>query len=360
MKLFIGLMSGTSMDGIDAALVDVDTNRLLAGITYPYSKKTRTLLEDVLAAEKIMIAVLAQLNTLIGRDFAAAAQELLSAARVTSADVIAIGSHGQTILHEPFSDIPCTVQLGCAHTIAELTKITVAADFRSRDLVVGGQGAPFAPLYHHELFGHLKHAAVVNIGGIANVSFLNDEGGSGFDTGPGNCLMDAWIKKHLGKDYDEEGRWAARGQIIFPLLEKLLQDAFFKLPAPKSIGKEYFSLAWLEKYGVHEFAPEDVQATLLALTAASVAAAIEKRQSEQIIICGGGAHNLVLLHALQGRLHNKEVVCAEQFEVSSDFLEAMMFAWLAEKTLTQTPLDLSKITGSAKPVVLGALYHRGT
>lgn len=363
MKLFIGLMSGTSMDGIDAALLDVDTNRLLAGIIRPYSEDAKQQLQQVLGSVHTTAAVLSQLNTIIGREFAAAVLELLAHADKKACDIVAIGSHGQTICHDPYADIPYTVQLGCAHTIAELTGMTVVADFRTRDLVNGGQGAPFAPLYHQVLFAQIgEPLALVNIGGIANVSYISAQGhATGHDIGPGNCLLDAWIQLHCDKPYDANGAWAATGQVIIPLLQSLMNDPCFKRVAPKSLGKEYFSSAWLMQYLQPNYTPEDVQATLLALTAVTIAEDIKNSPVlvKQVAICGGGAHNKALQAALKQQLPQVNIQSTESLGIDPDFMEAMMFAWLADKTLSHIPLDLKAITGARKMAVLGAIYAAG-
>ncbi len=363
MRLFIGLMSGTSMDGIDAALVDADTNTLIAGITRPYCEKAKQFLYEVLTGESTGPAALSQLNTLLGREFGFAVQQLLSTVNVASEQVIAIGSHGQTICHDATAEIPYTVQLGCPHTIAEITGITVVADFRTRDLVIGGQGAPFAPIYHQTLFGKESlPLAVVNIGGIANVTYLmQGTMVSGYDVGPGNCLLDRWIQHHLGLAYDAGGEWAATGQVIAPLLSSLLADPYFKLPAPKSLGKEYFSSAWLEQYLSPDFLPNDVQATLLAFTATSIADAIRQGPSQlkRVAICGGGVHNIGLLQALTKQLPDLQVDSTSALGVSPDFMEAMMFAWFADQALKRISLDLTGITGAKHSAIFGAIYAAG-
>lgn len=359
-NLFMGLMSGTSMDGIDAALVDLSTNQFIAGISLPYSTNTNNYLKAVLSGELSTLKAFSQLNTLLGREFARVALHLLEKANLAAKSIQAIGSHGQTLCHDATADIPYTVQLGCAHTIAEITGITVVADFRPRDLIVGGQGAPFAPLYHQDLFKTQNYPlGIVNIGGIANLTHLIDETQvSGYDLGPGNCLMDAWIQKNLGYSYDESGNWAASGKVIYPLLENLLADPYFQRKQPKSIGKEYFSLAWLEQYLQENYEKADIQATLLMLTAKTIAQGIEQkiRVPQQILICGGGAHNLNLLNVLSNLLPGTKVASTESININPDFIEALMFAWLAEKTLTKTPLNLSQITGARHPVLLGAIY----
>ncbi len=360
MTLYIGLMSGTSMDGIDAALVDVTTNELLCGITKKYSDDIKERIDRLLASPKVSLASLCQLNTLIGREFAAAANELLHQVKRSSAEICAIGSHGQTVCHNTNDAIPYTLQLGCGHTISSLTNMTVVADFRTRDLVNGGQGAPFAPLYHEELFRHKTHpVAIVNIGGISNISFIDvNEPTKGWDVGPGNCLMDAWIFKHYKKAYDAEGAWAKQGNIIEPLLTQLLNDPAILLPAPKSFGKEYFSLTWLESYLKPHYNSTDVQTTLLALTAKTIATTIihEKKEVKELYLCGGGAHNLALKEILIDLLPQIAVKSSAEIGVDPDYLEAMMFAWLAAQTLNDKRVDLTAITGSKEPVILGAIY----
>ena len=363
MRLFIGLMSGTSMDGIDAALVDVDTNRLILGMTCSYSDKAKTWLRDVLSSECVRPAVLSQLNTLLGREFALAVHQLLETAGIAPQDIVAIGSHGQTICHDATLDIPYTVQLGCGHTIAELTGIEVVADFRTRDLVNGGQGAPFAPIYHQALFGESDlPLAVVNIGGIANVTYLaHGACVNGYDVGPGNCLLDAWIQKQLGLAYDARGEWAATGKVIKPLLTALLEDPYFKCLPPKSLGKEYYSSTWLARYLHPDYAANDVQATLTALTATTIADDIKKTNLKlgSVAICGGGIHNTMLFNALSEQLPDLQIVSTKALGIDPDYLEAMMFAWLADKTISQTPLDLRQITGAKKTAILGAIYAAG-
>ncbi len=362
MRLFIGLMSGTSMDGIDAALIDVDTNTLLSGMTKPYSDKAKHFLQSVLSKEHTSAAILSQLNTILGREFAFAVIELLNLANIQASDVIAIGSHGQTICHNATVDIPYTVQLGCPHTIAELTGITVVADFRTRDLVVGGQGAPFAPIYHQALFAKQDlPLAIVNIGGIANVTYLTSKEVSGYDVGPGNCLLDYWVQKQLGLAYDAAGEWASRGKVDKNLLSTLLGDPFFKTPPPKSLGREYFSQHWLDNCLQDKLAPQDVQATLLSFTATTIADAIKRYTLplKRIVICGGGVHNTSLLKALAQELPNLPVESTAALGVDPDFMEAMMFAWLADKALSSTPLDLRQITGASHWAILGAVYAGG-
>ncbi len=361
MNLYIGLMSGTSMDGIDAALLDVTTNKLIVGITRPYSSRAREWLKKAQDQPWVELGFISQLNTIIGQEFAQAVLQLLDSAQVSSQDVTAVGSHGQTICHDASAQIPYTVQVGCAHTIAQMTKIQVAADFRTRDLVVGGQGAPFAPIYHQALFNDYGWPlALLNIGGIANVTYLTGRDSAvGYDLGPGNCLMDLWVQKKLGKPYDMNGDWANAGNIITPLLSSMRKDHFFALPFPKSIGKEYFSQQWLQNYLSHNAQDDaDVQATLLALTVSIIADEIvrSKLKLNKVLICGGGAHNNALISSLEAALPHLSIESTANSGINPDFIEAMMFAWLAEKTINKIPLNLNKITGAKIPAILGAIY----
>lgn len=360
MDLYIGLMSGTSMDGIDAALLDVTSNKLIAGLTRPYSALARDWLHKALYESSFQLGFLSQLNTVIGKEFGLAVLQLLNDTQVSYQNVTAIGSHGQTICHDVLTQIPYTVQVGCAHTIAQMTKIPVVADFRTRDLVVGGKGAPFAPIYHQALFKEYGFPlAIINIGGIANITYLTCEDSAlGYDVGPGNCLMDLWTEKILGKPYDDDGTWASQGKVIQTLLNAMRGDHFFSLPFPKSIGKEYFSQEWLQNHVSHSQEGADVQATLLALTASVIADEIKGSglNLKKVLICGGGAHNTALIKALRTALPHLFIESSTNVGINSDFIEAMMFAWLAEKTIHKTPLNLSKITGAKESVILGAIY----
>jgi anhydro-N-acetylmuramic acid kinase len=364
MTLFIGLMSGTSMDGIDAALVDVlGGNTLIAGSIRPYRDEVMFFLRAVLEQERVRPSELSQLNTLLGREFAASVNELLAKTGTKPQDVVAIGSHGQTICHDATAAVPYTVQLGCAHVIAESTGIRTVADFRTRDLVIGGQGAPFAPMYHQALFGETRAPlVVVNLGGIANLTYLTPDGRvTGYDVGPGNCLMDAWAKRHLGCDYDVNGVWAGSGEVIVPLLMALLDDPFFKRLPPKSIGKEYFSIAWLLPYLEPSYSPKDVQATLMACTVSAIASDIQRWSltPKWVIICGGGVHNTCLQTALMKQLPDFPIKSTQAFGIDPDFVEAMMLAWLAERAVSQMPLDLKQTTGAQHPTIYGAIYPAG-
>ncbi|MBN9229302.1 MAG: anhydro-N-acetylmuramic acid kinase [Legionella sp. 40-6] len=363
MSLYLGLMSGTSMDGIDVAIIDSEKNQLINGATYNYEDEVYSLLEHVLKNEMVTVAEICQLNVLIGRNFAKSALRLIEQSQLAPSDIRAIGSHGQTICHAPLAKIPYTLQLGCAHTIAAITGITVVADFRARDLVHGGQGAPLAPLYHRELFTNRKeNIGVVNIGGIANLTVLvQGKPARGWDTGPGNCLMDAWIAKHLHKKFDVDGAWAAQGKILGQLLQYNLCDPFIQSSVPKSIGKEYFSLTWLEQQLTEDYQPEDVQRTLLEFTAQTIVNNVNlvTPKLQKLYICGGGVHNKLLLNRLADLLPECHVESIASLGVSPDYLEAMLFAWLAAQTMSRKLIDLSSITGSNQLMVLGAIFPAG-
>lgn len=357
MTLYLGLMSGTSMDGVDAALIDLPEQKLIGGLTKAYSSEVQQRLRRLLEQQSTSLDEFCVLNALIAEDFAQAALDLLQQTAVDKSAIKAIGSHGQTICHNTTAIRPYTLQIGCPHRISSLTGITVVADFRTRDLVNGGQGAPFAPLYHQQLFAKRNETiAVVNIGGIANISVLTSLSEvRGWDLGPGNCLLDAWVYKHLQQTFDKDGAWAAQGKVIPTLLERLLSDAFLNLKPPKSIGKEYYSLSWLEHFISKDYQPVDVQATLVDYTAFCIANSINN-ETKVLYLCGGGAHNKELHKRLAAILPGVSVQSSASVGIHPDYLEAMMFAWLASKTMALEPLDLASITGSNKQEILGAVY----
>jgi anhydro-N-acetylmuramic acid kinase len=289
--------------------------------------------------------------------------DLLERAGVDKSSVIAIGSHGQTIRHRPDADVPFSLQIGDASVIARDTGIDVVSDFRSADIKAGGQGAPLAPAFHAAVFQVAdEHRSVINIGGIANLTLLpagSKKDITGFDSGPGNNLMDAWMKKINGHSYDRNGLWASTGTINESLLEDLLDDHYFKLAPPKSTGFEYFNLSWLESYQVSSLRADDVQATLCELTACSIAQAIKDyaRETQKILICGGGAHNEHLMTRLGANLPGYPISSTDTFGVHPDWVEAMAFAWLAKQTISGLPGNLPAVTGARAAVVLGQISH---
>jgi anhydro-N-acetylmuramic acid kinase len=364
-RTFLGLMSGTSADGIDAALVRFDDGHaapiLLHARTHAWQPALR---ERLLAlgqqASMLTLDEVGELDVRIGQAFAAAALATLREAGLTARDVAAIGSHGQTLRHHPDGDAPFTLQLGDAHVIAERCGIPVVADFRRRDVAAGGHGAPLVPAFHAAtLHDAGEDRAVLNLGGIANLTLLPARGTvRGFDTGPANGLMDAWCQRHVGTPCDIGGRFAAQGSIDGPLLARLLAEPWFAAPPPKSTGRDRFHLDWVEAALTGTEAPADVQATLLALTAHSVAAALHAIQpgTRRVIACGGGVHNPMLMAALAEAMPEAVIESSAGHGLDPDFVEAMAFAWLAREHLVGRPGNLPAVTGAAGPRVLGALY----
>jgi anhydro-N-acetylmuramic acid kinase len=365
-EFYIGLMSGTSLDGVDGVLVDFSPNTPLviehASAPFPPALKAELLALNRSGADELHRAALAG-NALM-RQYAAIVHELLASARVDAKDVSAIGAHGQTVRHRPqeFDGTGYTLQLCEPALLAELTGIAVAADFRSRDVAAGGQGAPLAPLFHQALYGHGDDTiGVLNIGGIANVTLLRPDGSIvGFDCGPGNALMDHWCARHTGRDYDAEGAWAAGGQVLPKLLDALLAEPYFRKAPPKSTGRDLFSQEWLEQQlqGFAGAAPQDVQATLTELTAVACAGDALRHEPglRRLIVCGGGALNTHLLGRLKALLPQAQVASSAEFGLPPLQVEATAFAWLARKTVQREPLALQSITGARGARVLGCLY----
>jgi anhydro-N-acetylmuramic acid kinase len=353
-------MSGTSLDGIDAALVDLRPPKpvLIAKHYVPFDDNLKN---DLLALNQPGDNELHQAQLVgnqLARLYAAAVAALLSKANLETANINALGCHGQTIRHCP--EHGYTLQIGNAALLAELTGITVVSDFRSRDIAAGGQGAPLVPAFHDKVMRHPTiHRVIVNIGGISNLTSLPpDNATSGFDCGPGNLLMDAWCMKHLGKPYDDNGTWAASGRVLPALLERMLVEPFFSLPPPRSSGRDLFNLPWLNgKLGGGEPAA-DVQATLMELTCRAIADSIQRHCSgtEEIYLCGGGAHNGALLNRLAALLPNCRMQTTEALGVDGDFLEATAFAWLAQQNIKRKPANLPQVTGAKHPCILGATY----
>ena len=353
-------MSGTSLDGVDAALVDLSqaAPQLIASHYQPYPQPLK---DALLALHQPAPNELHQSHLIanqLAREYASATHALLKKAGVGAGQIQAIGCHGQTVRHCP--EHGYTVQLNNAALLTELTDIHVVSDFRSRDIAAGGQGAPLVPAFHDHVLRHPSiHRAILNIGGIANLTDLApDRATSGFDCGPGNLLMDAWITLHQGKPYDRDGAWAASGKAIPVLLQQLLTESFFASAPPKSTGRDLFNLAWLEKHLTGHEAPEDVQATLLALTGDSIAAAVQRfcAGTKEIYLCGGGAHNSALASHLQRALPQCRIQKTEALGIAADWMEAIAFAWLAEQALHLRPGNLPNVTGAQHPCVLGAIY----
>ncbi|MDQ7089983.1 MAG: anhydro-N-acetylmuramic acid kinase [Methylococcales bacterium] len=360
-ELYIGLMSGTSVDGIDAGLVDFSQQHptLIASECTPFSAKLKDQIETLSTNKSLLLKDYGELDCQLGHLFSQAANRLLKQSGVSHSDIRAIGSHGQTLLHYPESQHPFSLQIGDPNIIAEKTQITTVADFRRRDIAVNGQGAPLAPAFHQAIFKSLqKKTCVVNIGGIANITLLSNQELIAFDTGTGNTLMDYWCQQHLNKPYDNKGNWAKSGHVIPALLKNFKRANYFKQLPPKSTGKEYFSRDWLMQHldGFTSSPAEDIQATLCQLTADSIIDAIRQHgeQIETLLICGGGVHNHYLLSLLAAEGYQVESTLTEG--VHPDYVEATAFAWLAKQTMNHLAGNLTKVTGASSPVILGGIY----
>lgn len=359
---YVGIMSGTSLDGVDAVLVDFSDSvpALVQTFFCPYADKLRTQLLSLHRPDYDELNRAAILSNQLSCLYAEATTGLLKKSGIVSQQVVAIGCHGQTIRHCPEAERNYTIQLVNAALLAELTQITVVSDFRSRDIAAGGQGAPLVPAFHQALFKSPDcHRIIVNIGGIANITGLDPNNQIiGFDCGPGNILMDAWCLRHIGKVYDKNGQWAATGRMIPAILESLLIDDFFLRQPPKSTGRELFNLKWLEGKLQGDEAPEDVQATLLQLTVMAIAESIHEycATAEEIYVCGGGAHNTLLMDRLSDAIPGKKVALTDQLGVAADWVEAFAFAWLAQQALLRKTGNLAAVTGAKGGRVLGAIY----
>ena len=369
--LFIGLMSGTSLDGVDVALVEFNNNDSVASgqirlldthfLAYPASLRAQILALQHPTANELETTAL--MGNALAKLYAEAVNQLLAKINLKPQQITAIGCHGQTIRHQPqlMDGIGFTLQIGNPALLAELTDITVVADFRSRDIAAGGQGAPLVPAFHQAMFASAKISrAIINIGGIANITYLKNNNVLGFDSGPGNMLLDAWIKEHQNLDYDANGGWASTGQVIAPLLESMLADPYFALSPPKSTGRDLFNDHWLSKKisGQH-YAAQDVARTLVALTAHTIVDSLQHYcgSVDEVYLCGGGAHNSLLRLSLQTLLADIRVESTDILGVGVDWLEAIAFAWLAKQTLDKKTANLPEVTGAKGARILGAIYQ---
>lgn len=365
---YIGLMSGTSADGIDAALVQISDDgkvSLLAARALAYPNPVR---EAVLAFKHTAddeIDRTGRLNVVLGELFAQAVLDLLEEQGLAPRKISAIGSHGQTLRHRPTGPHPYSIQIADPATIVERTGITTIADFRARDIAAGGQGAPLAPAFHRAAFhSAAQHRVILNIGGIANVTSLPCDPKDpvvGFDTGPGNTLMDGWAKRHKNQRFDVNGEWAQQGTVSATLLDRLLEHPYFTEQPPKSTGPEEFNLQWLDS--IIEKIPsaicaEDIQATLLGLTARSISQAISQHlpEAQAVYVCGGGTHNKTLMAALQQEVDGTPVVTTGELGIDPDWVEACAFAWLAWRTLNNQTGNIASVTGARHEIPLGAIW----
>ncbi len=364
MGFYLGLMSGTSMDAIDAALVDFEVSplRIIATSTTAFDPKLKRRIAQILDSDDgVALDEVGQVDVELARAFAEAALALVRDAGLSAGRVTAIGSHGQTLRHRPDLPTPFTWQIGDPNTLTELTGITVVADFRRRDVAAGGQGAPLLPVFHDQVFrGDDEDRVIANLGGIANVTILRrDTTVTGFDTGPANRLLDAWISLHQGKEFDADGAWAATGQCDDTLLEQLLDEPYLSLAPPKSTGRELFNLPWLNsRLGLFSRRPEDVQATLQQFTAATVAAVVHRHApGAALYVCGGGAHNAGLLEALARLVAPNRVETTAALGLDPDYVEAVAFAWFARRTLDGLTSSAGSVTGAKGARILGGVYR---
>ncbi|GLS25900.1 anhydro-N-acetylmuramic acid kinase [Marinibactrum halimedae] len=371
MSLYIGLMSGTSMDGVDAALISIENNdkpTLIDSLTIKYPPELKTRLQSLALGCENELDLMGYCDREVASTFSQLCLQLLEKQNLKPEHINAIGSHGQTIRHRPSKDHggPFTIQIGDPSFIAHHTGITTVADFRRKDMAAGGEGAPLAPAFHRALFGKKQHTTLVaNIGGIANISVIPERDPTiGYDTGPGNTLLDGWIRRHKGLPFDDNGNWARTGAVNSSLLEALLKHPYFHQPHPKSTGLEEFNLTWVDaiiQLLESTPSPEDTQATLVELTAQTLSAAanIHEQEAETLYICGGGASNTFLMERLQSYLPLIAVKTSEAIGVHPDWVEAVGFAWLAHQTMHQLPGNDYFATGASQPVVLGGIYFHG-
>ena len=363
-SIFIGLMSGTSVDAVDAVAVEITDHdyKIKSSHSEPFPAVLRAQILDLCDPQKESIQLLAETDHQLGKLYAKATHQLLAKANLKAADITAIGCHGQTIRHRPSGSeqIPFSLQIGDANIVAADTNIPVVADFRRKDMALGGQGAPLAPGFHQFAFAEAEiNRAIINIGGISNITVLDTSGNcTGFDTGPGNILMDLWSQIHLGTHYDHNGSWAAQGTPIPRLLTQMKADSFFALPAPKSTGRELFNLNWLNHQlaDFSEASPQDIQATLLSLTAETISESILAlpHAIDEVFICGGGAFNGFLMDSLTAKLSH--VATTDALGISPSWVECCAFAWLAKQRMASMAGNLTSVTGATRQAVLGAVY----
>ncbi|MCF6807162.1 anhydro-N-acetylmuramic acid kinase [Thiotrichales bacterium 19S9-12] len=368
MNYYLGLMSGTSLDGVDGVILSLNEKPELIHVgSISFPDKLYKQLSELIIKQQGTLKEIGSLSAQLGQLYAYLANQLINQASLSPKDIIAIGCHGQTIYHKPDDAYPFTWQLGDMHQVAQQTQITTIGDFRGLDIAYGGQGAPLAPALHQALFSDNNIIrAIVNLGGISNVTCLNTSNNDiiGFDTGPSNTLLDLWYQQHHNTDaYDIDGQWAQSGTIIKPLLNEMLNDEYFKRSAPKSTGREYFNLNWLNqylnKYQLNDLnKAEDVQATLVELTAITIKKAIEAYQpnTQEIYLCGGGSLNLYLIERIKAQLSPIKVDSTSQLGIEPQWVEAALIAWLAKMRLEHSPSNIPSVTGASEQLSLGVIY----
>jgi anhydro-N-acetylmuramic acid kinase len=366
-EIYIGLMSGTSLDGVDIAIVDFSQHppTLIHCTTIPYDQPLRQRIREMTMSASANLDSLCRLDVELGNTYADVVNQALGVTKLDIAQIRAIGNHGQTIRHSPDTDLPYTLQIGDPNIIAAKTGITTVADFRRKDIALGGQGAPLAPAFHRFMFSSASsNRAIINIGGIANITYLPADSESaviGFDTGPGNTLCDYWINRHKGTPWDEKGEWAETGKIIGDLLDTLLSnEPYFQRALPKTTGTEHFNPNWLLPQLPPDLAAEDVQATLIELTAISIARGVDQLPSAPVecFLCGGGVHNEYLLKRLQHALVDSQILSTSQLGVDPDYVEAVAFAWLARQSMNRQAGNLPTVTRASSEALLGGIYFQ--
>ena len=358
---YIGIMSGTSLDGVDVVLCEIDANgcELIHSLEYPLSPELKAEILKLIA-NKMTLQEVGQIDHRLGLLFTQAVGALLIRENIDASSITAIGLHGQTLWHEPSGAYPFTMQLGDANILAAKTGIAVVSDFRRKDVALGGQGAPFAPAFHEFIFSNINASiSVVNIGGMANITVLGDKL-IGYDTGCGNVLLDMWVQKHQNVVYDKDGTWAKSGEVDYTLLDAMMADDYFSEPYPKSTGREKFNKAWLDAMLTRRgsavcsaILPEDVQRTLVELTALSISNEVLKFNTDVALLCGGGAKNIFLVERIKALMPNVEVAIAQ----NADEIEAMTFAWLAYKRIHKEKVNLKDVTGARDNTILGGIYE---
>jgi len=365
---YIGIMSGTSLDGIDAVLCSFDSNdklTVLAKVSMAFDKQLQADLQQLLRTFTLHLREFGELEVRLAYDYARVVNQLLADAGLASDQITAIGCHGQTVFHDPHNNFPFSLQLVDGNKLAQLTNINVVCDFRRMDMAYGGQGAPLTPVFHKYFLSGIKTRIILNLGGIANISILNPDIDKiiGFDTGPANCLIDLWVQNKFNKPYDENGLIAKSGRIIPELLTIMLGDEYFQLPPPKSTGKEVYHLDWINTQLAKcrkEYTNEEVLRTLVELTAKTVADAILKEvdlsEVEGIYTCGGGAFNGFLLERIAD-LSNMRVTTTKELGIDVDQMEAIAFAWFAKRRIEKLPANYESVTGASQKCILGALYE---
>ena len=362
-EFYIGLLSGTSVDGIDVAIVDFSNQKIKLECSHeqPFSDSLKSDIQNLIKSQSVSLQQLSDLDSLLAFEFSQAIAILLNKSKINKNEIKAIGSHGQTIFHQPDGNHPNTIQIGSAHKIAAMTGINVVANFRNLDMALEGQGAPLAPLIHQELFhSENMNTAVVNLGGITNISFIGPSFDKiiGYDVGPANCLIDEWIQIHKQLPYDEDGTWARQGNLNKILLEQMINDQYFLRSAPKSTGREYFNYKWYDNF-VEQFkqtSAVDIQTTLTHLVAVSIKNQIVNKSINQIIIMGGGSHNGFIKELIE-KYTGIKTHLSTHFGYDSDWIEAILFAYLAYKRVNNVKLNLSSITGSSKEILIGDIVE---